>query len=74
MFRQRSVLLALLITGMLTNVVGQTRPDPASLIKSQREAMQRLAMMDGVWRGPAWTILPSGEKHNITQIRVDADG
>ena len=23
--------------------------------------------MDGVWRGPAWTILPSGEKHNVTQ-------
>ena len=23
--------------------------------------------MDGVWRGPAWTILPSGEKHSITQ-------
>jgi len=21
----------------------------------------------GVWRGPAWTILPSGQKHNITQ-------
>jgi hypothetical protein len=29
--------------------------------------MVRLAYMDGVWRGPAWTILPSGEKHNITQ-------
>jgi len=26
-----------------------------------------LAYMDGVWRGPAWTILPSGEKHTITQ-------
>ena len=23
--------------------------------------------MDGVWRGPAWTMLPSGEKHAITQ-------
>jgi len=29
--------------------------------------MAPLAFMDGVWRGPAWTILPSGEKHNITQ-------
>lgn len=29
--------------------------------------MLALAYMDGVWRGPAWTILPSGEKHNITQ-------
>ena len=24
-------------------------------------------MRRGVWRGPAWTILPSGEKHAITQ-------
>ena len=29
--------------------------------------MKPLAMMNGVWRGPAWTILPSGEKHEITQ-------
>jgi hypothetical protein len=46
---------------------GQGRPDPAALIAAQREAMVQLAFMDGVWRGPAWTILPSGEKHNITQ-------
>jgi len=45
---------------------GQGRPDP-TLIAAQREAMTRLAMMDGVWRGPAWTILASGEKHSITQ-------
>ncbi|HJR06385.1 MAG TPA: hypothetical protein VJ842_03920 [Pyrinomonadaceae bacterium] len=68
MFRQRFLALALLIAGMLATVAaGQTRPDPATLITAQREAMQRLAVMDGVWRGPAWTILPSGEKHNITQ-------
>jgi hypothetical protein len=29
--------------------------------------MKSFALMDGVWRGPAWTILPSGEKHVITQ-------
>ena len=45
----------------------QERPDPATLIKSQREAMLRLAFMDGVWRGAAWTLLPSGVKHTITQ-------
>ena len=67
MIRQRFLALALLIAGMMATVQGQTRPDPAALITAQREAMQRLAMMDGVWRGPAWTILPSGEKHNITQ-------
>jgi hypothetical protein len=45
----------------------QERPSPAALIAAQREAMVRLAYMDGVWRGPAWTILPSGEKHTFTQ-------
>ena len=34
---------------------------------AQTEAMKRVAFMDGVWRGPAWTILPSGEKHAIVQ-------
>lgn len=45
----------------------QQRPDPSKLLAAQREAMQRLSFMDGVWRGPAWTILPTGEKHTITQ-------
>jgi hypothetical protein len=45
----------------------QGRFDPAVVMAAQREAMVRLAAMDGIWRGPAWTILQSGEKHNITQ-------
>lgn len=49
------------------NVYAQERPDPAALISAQRDAMSKLSMMDGVWRGPAWTILPSGQKHDITQ-------
>jgi len=54
------------VSGVITDASGQ-RPDPATQIAAQREAMAPLAFMDGVWRGPAWTILPSGEKHNITQ-------
>jgi hypothetical protein len=54
-----------LLTGSLG--LGQGRPDPEKLIAAQREAMAPLAFMDGVWRGPAWTILPSGEKRTITQ-------
>jgi hypothetical protein len=62
-----------MIVVLLTTVAGQTlalgqgRQDPATLIAAQRDAMVALAFMDGVWRGPAWTILPSGEKHTITQ-------
>src|SRR5437868_6347034 len=57
--------IVLLIAGM--SVRGQGREDPAKLIAAQREAMLPLAFMDGVWRGPAWTILESGQKHSITQ-------
>ena len=42
-------------------------PDAAALIAAQREGMARLAYMDGVWRGTAWTLPPSGEKHTMTQ-------
>ena len=29
--------------------------------------MNRFVIMDGVWRGSAWIMLPSGEKHHLTQ-------
>ena len=45
----------------------QSRPDPAPLMAAQREAMATLQAMDGVWRGAAWTLRPSGEKHHIVQ-------
>lgn len=61
-------LALLMAVGLTPAAVGrQGRQDPATLIAAQREAMRRLSMMDGVWRGPAWTVLPSGERHNITQ-------
>lgn len=68
MFKRRiAVLMFLMMTGMAITALGQGRQDPATLIAAQREGMQRLAVMDGVWRGPAWTILPSGEKRTVTQ-------
>jgi len=59
------VLALSLLTGSRT--VAQAPPSPAVLIAAQRDAMRPLARMDGVWRGEAWTILRSGEKHAITQ-------
>ena len=74
MFRHRPAALALLmittgvgLTARTTSTVSGQRPDPAAAIADQRKAMAPLAYMDGVWRGPAWIILPSGEKHTITQ-------
>lgn len=45
----------------------QGRPDAAALLVAQRAALKPLSFMDGVWRGPAWTILPSGVKHDVIQ-------
>lgn len=45
----------------------QGRPDSAALLAAQRSAMASLAFMDGVWRGSAKTMLPSGEAHTIAQ-------
>ena len=47
-------------------LAAQTRPDPSALLAAQRQAMAPLAMMDGVWRGPAWTITPNG-RHEVMQ-------
>ena len=52
---------------MIESASAQGRPDPAALMEAQRKAMAPLAYMDGVWRGSAWTVLPSGEKHDVTQ-------
>lgn len=41
-------------------------PDSRALLAAQRAAMAPLAYMDGVWRGTASTLRPSGEKHTIT--------
>jgi hypothetical protein len=57
----------MMIVGLSFVVPAQERPSPTVLIAAQRDAMLRLAYMDGVWRGPAWTILASGEKRTFTQ-------
>jgi hypothetical protein len=69
MKRRMTTLLIVIIGVCVLDVTAfaQGRPDPAALTAAQRTAMLRLAFMDGVWRGPASTVLPSGEKHNVTQ-------
>lgn len=60
--RLASVALLMMMGGVSSTASGQGRPDPAALIAAQREAMVPLGYMDGVWRGPAWIMLPSGKK------------
>lgn len=69
MSKLRLTAAALLVLATAPPVTGraQERPDPAALTAAQREAMAALSSMDGVWRGSAWTLLPSGDKHVIIQ-------
>lgn len=65
--RSIPLLIAVALAFGATRSATQGRPDSAALLASQRDALKSLAFMDGVWRGPAWTILPTGEKHEVTQ-------
>lgn len=62
-----TAILATLLAFIPMTALGQGRPDAASIIAAQRQAMVPFASMDGVWRGPAWIILSSGEKKTFTQ-------
>ncbi len=52
---------------MIPIVVWAQRPDPGALMAAQKEAMSKLSLLDGVWRGSASTTLPNGDKHTVTQ-------
>lgn len=69
MSKTRFATIALLLTALALPAAAraQGRPDPAVLAAAQKAALAKLSFMDGVWKGSAWTILPSGEKHTLTQ-------
>jgi hypothetical protein len=58
--------LAIALIAVAAPSSAQNLYDPATRIAAQHEAMGRLSFMNGVWRGPAWTITPRG-RHDITQ-------
>lgn len=62
-----AIVALLATTGLAAGVSSQPQPDMAAVMAAQRTALEKLSFMDGTWRGPAWTILPSGEKHTLTQ-------
>jgi hypothetical protein len=67
-FKQVITVIVLFVAAFLPAIAfGQGQPDPVTLISTQREAMKRFAILDGVWRGSAWYMQPSGEKHQLTQ-------
>ena len=63
MNRSLVIALALGCAGLSSPAIGQV--PGAARIAAQREAMAPLARLDGVWRGKAWTMLPTG-RHDVT--------
>ncbi len=53
--------------------LAQAPESPAALNARQRAAIQKFDNFDGVWRGQAWSMDPTGKRHEITQTeRVGA--
>lgn len=65
--KRRLALVASLVLALPADAVGQPGFNPAAAMTAQRDAMRALAALDGVWRGPGWSIDPSGERHTVTQ-------
>lgn len=63
-------LLLFFIAMLMPAAVAAQAYDPAPRIAAQRAAMARLSAMDGVWRGPAWSITPTGRQDMIQTERI----
>jgi len=62
--KQALLVLAFVAFGL---AAAQERPDAAAILAAQREALAQFAFLDGVWRGTATHVLPSGAKSTLTQ-------
>lgn len=50
--------------------LAQAPLDRTTTVAAQREAMARLAFMDGAWRGPSWTVTTKGRLDLILTERI----
>jgi hypothetical protein len=66
----RLFLIAVCLASAATPAAAQGPYDPATRIAAQRIAMARLAYLDGVWRGPAWTLTPQGRREMVQAERI----
>lgn len=65
---RRILLAAVAATVCLAAAPALAQSNPAEMISAQTEAMKALSEMDGVWRGPAWTVDPATRtRHEVTQ-------
>jgi hypothetical protein len=64
---RRSCGLALLAAGCALPLAAQPGFDPAAALAAQRAALAPFAALDGVWRGPAWSLREDGQRVALTQ-------
>src|SRR5689334_11767215 len=62
----KPILRPILLLLLVSSAPAPAQPPDPHAIAAEREAMARLAWMDGVWRGPATTQTPTGP-HNVIQ-------
>lgn len=58
-----------IVLGTACSTLAQAQPpeSPVQRLAAQRDAMARLAILDGIWRGKGSIVLPDGKKHEIVQ-------
>ncbi len=61
----RILLSTIIMLSVAAPAMAQT--DPGGLVAAQTEAMKPLAILDGAWRGPVWTMDRTGKRHDLTQ-------
>ena len=66
----RTALIAACLALLAVPAAAQMPPNPEARVEAQRAAMAQLSFMDGIWRGPAWALLPSGRQEFVQTERV----
>jgi hypothetical protein len=69
MMRAPPLIAAILLLAALP-AAAQVPPNAATRIAAQRAAMARIAYMNGVWRGPAWSLTPAGRREIVQTERI----
>jgi hypothetical protein len=67
--RVSSLIAAALLLGAFP-AAAQVPPNAAARMAAQRAAMARIAYMNGVWRGPAWSLTPAGRREVVQTERI----
>lgn len=68
--RLTAISLALMSVALAAPAAAQPPQEPAALLTAQRQAMAPLARMDGVWRGPAWSVTQAGRRELTQTERI----